>query len=229
MNRITKPQLVDMLTLQNTLNQLVNPDWLAANYAWARAIRVECAELSDHLGWKWWKKQEPNLPQAQIEMVDIWHFMLSHTLNGAAQGDAGKAADEILNNLVEADGEPGPIIPIANRVFVLNQMTMHERVDLMGALAGLGYSFPAVFERLMADVGLTWETLHKQYVAKNVLNIFRQRNGYKDGTYIKDWHGEEDNVHLERFMVTFPDDTPEQLLDRLGYAYGEVLVGRTMA
>ena len=31
---------------------------------------------------------------------------------------------------------------------------------------------------------------------KNVLNFFRQDNGYKDGSYIKLWDGKEDNQHL---------------------------------
>jgi hypothetical protein len=29
-----------------------------------------------------------------------------------------------------------------------------------------------------------------------VLNFFRQDHGYKDGTYLKQWHGREDNEHL---------------------------------
>jgi hypothetical protein len=34
------------------------------------------------------------------------------------------------------------------------------------------------------------------YFGKNVLNQFRQDNGYKEGTYIKIWNKEEDNVHM---------------------------------
>lgn len=32
---------------------------------------TECAELMDHIGWKWWKKQEIDIEQAQIELIDI--------------------------------------------------------------------------------------------------------------------------------------------------------------
>jgi hypothetical protein len=38
--------------------------------------------------------------------------------------------------------------------------------------------------------------LFSQYVGKNILNFFRQDHGYKEGTYIKEWHGKEDNEHL---------------------------------
>lgn len=225
MNRITKPQLLDMLALQNTLNRLVNPDWLTANYAWTRAIRVECAELSDHIGWKWWKKQDPNWPQARIELVDIWHFMLSSALVGS-NGDPDSAATEMIKGLEFPHMAP---MEIAGRVIVLNALTLHETIDTMSAFAGLGYTFPALFEKAMIGCGLSWEDLRKQYLAKNVLNIFRQRNGYKDGTYRKDWFGEEDNVWLEKWMAVHPDNDTDQLLDAMGYAYSEVLTGRTMA
>ena len=38
--------------------------------------------------------------------------------------------------------------------------------------------------------------LFRQYVGKNTLNFFRQDHGYKEGTYLKIWHGEEDNEVL---------------------------------
>lgn len=44
------------------------------------------------------------------------------------------------------------------------------------------------------------DELYRQYVGKNVLNFFRQDNGYKTGTYIKVWSGREDNEHLVEVM-----------------------------
>ena len=35
---------------------------------------------------------------------------------------------------------------------------------------------------------------------KNVLNKFRQDNGYKEGTYRKIWNGKEDNVVLSEIL-----------------------------
>ena len=37
-------------------------------------------------------------------------------------------------------------------------------------------------------------------LVKNVLNKFRQDNGYKTGEYSKVWFGKEDNVHLEEIL-----------------------------
>ena len=42
--------------------------------------------------------------------------------------------------------------------------------------------------------------LFRQYVGKNTLNFFRQDHGYKEGSYIKVWHGEEDNEVLAKVV-----------------------------
>ncbi|MFL3647359.1 MAG: dUTP diphosphatase, partial [Cellvibrionales bacterium] len=70
-------QLMVMLKLQNDMNSKVHPQWREQNFAWYRAIWVECAELLDHYGWKWWKQQRPDNDQIALELVDIWHFGLS--------------------------------------------------------------------------------------------------------------------------------------------------------
>ena len=56
-------QIKTMLDLQDSMNTKVNSDWRAQNFEWYRAIWIECAELLDHYGWKWWKKQQPDIDQ----------------------------------------------------------------------------------------------------------------------------------------------------------------------
>jgi hypothetical protein len=46
-------------------------------------------------------------------------------------------------------------------------------------------------------------SIFKAYIAKNVLNKFRQDNGYKTGEYIKIWNGQEDNVYVMKFLNEF--------------------------
>ena len=72
--------LREMAALQEAHNLAVDPAWRTAGLAYYRAIWVECAELLDHYGWKWWKHQECDLPQVRLELVDIWHFGLSMLL-----------------------------------------------------------------------------------------------------------------------------------------------------
>ena len=62
----------------------MHPDWRSQGYEYYRAIWVECAELLDHFGWKWWKQQPTDVDQVQLEIVDIWHFGLSDLLRDDA-------------------------------------------------------------------------------------------------------------------------------------------------
>lgn len=74
----------------------------------------------------------------------------------------------------------------------------------------------------MHQCNLSWDELHRQYVAKNVLNMFRQDNGYKAGTYIKDWGGREDNVVLVELMELHPTASPKTLMGELSVAYNKL-------
>ena len=66
---LTQIQAEVMLTLQANMNAKVNPDWIKAGYPYLRAVVVEGAEAMEHHGWKWWKKQECDLQQLQMELV----------------------------------------------------------------------------------------------------------------------------------------------------------------
>ena len=78
-------QLQVMLDLQEAMNSRVHQDWREQGFEWYRAIWIECAELMDHYGWKWWKKQSPDSEQVKLELIDIWHFGLSILLVDGVQ------------------------------------------------------------------------------------------------------------------------------------------------
>lgn len=223
MIRFTVPQLKSMLTLQDTMNKKVNPDWRAANYPWHRAALVECAELIDHLGWKWWKKQEPNMAQAHIEVVDIWHFSLSFVLNRL-----GENLDLVIGKM--RDEESLGSLQLTKMHELMSNMHGEDEVhklavEVLAAQCAGDRFVPPVVVLWMAEVlGMTGDQIYRMYVAKNVLNIFRQDNGYKDGSYIKQWGGAEDNVFLEQLMTLMPEATPEQLQAELATRYAQVIV-----
>lgn len=83
-----------------------------------------------------------------------------------------------------------------NQYYVLAQMNLLEKLDLLVGLATSKRTSLALFESLLLDCRMDWMELFKQYVGKNVLNVFRQDHGYKAGSYIKIWDGREDNEHL---------------------------------
>ena len=67
--------------------------------------------------------------------------------------------------------------------------------------------------------GLNLDKLYTLYVGKNILNQFRQDHGYKEGTYIKIWNGEEDNVTMQSILEKNNEVTPEALYEALEKAY----------
>ena len=175
-----REKIKEMLDLQNKINEKVHPHWREQNFEWYRAIWVECAELLDHYGWKWWKKQSPNQAQIELELVDIWHFGLSILLSNY---DIEKSISLISEGMIDQRGSG----KFRENLEDFTSNTLQTRsFDLKR------------FNQVMNDVGLTFEKLYVGYISKNVLNSFRQDKGYQAGTYIKDWGGIEDNEYLIR-------------------------------
>lgn len=206
---LTQEQLITMLGLQDKLNTVVNSDWLKAGYPWHRAIMVEGVEALEHYGWKWWKKQEPDLAQARMELVDIWHFILSIQLV-STRGNAELAANQTITRF--------------GVDFLDSSVATALKLDHLVAKAAQGLVSEWAFTGLMKDFELTWDGLYTAYVGKNVLNLFRQDHGYQAGSYRKDWGGIEDNEALTQLMTMKPDATPEQLYAKLEQVYAKVLL-----
>ena len=199
-----KQQLITMLELQNDMNTKVHPEWRQQNFEWYRAIWVECAELLDHYGWKWWKKQTPDLGQIALELVDIWHFGLSLLL---LKGDSAEAIADHVTAAFSSSSEKGDFR------LDLEDFTHHT-------LASKEFEV-ARFARLMQGIDMDFEQLYVGYVGKNVLNFFRQDHGYQDGTYQKQWGGVEDNEHLVEIVEqmdtsagNFKDELYSRMLER---------------
>jgi len=188
---ITETQLLSMLELQDGMNSKVNPDWVSANNNWYRAIQVEGVEAVEHHGWKWWKKQDCDMAQLRMELVDIWHFILS----AAIQLQRGNVALAKVDMQAELHLQQKSV-QFDNQHYVLAQLNLLGKLDLLVGLAASKRHSLALFESLLHDCDMEWNDLFKQYVGKNVLNVFRQDHGYKAGTYIKIWDGREDNEHL---------------------------------
>lgn len=188
---LSQQQLSTMLSLQDKMNTKVNPSWLTAGYGYLRAAMVESVEAIDHHGWKWWKAQQKDLPQLQMELVDIWHFALSASII-EFNGDISASATTIAGALTESS----PKVTFDNVEYAPTENSLLDNLELMAGLcAAKRFSVP-LFMVIVEQSEMNADELYRQYVGKNVLNFFRQDNGYKEGTYIKIWNGKEDNEHL---------------------------------
>jgi len=182
-----------MLSLQMSMNAKVDPDWLAARYPYLRAVAIEGAEAIEHHGWKWWKKQEKDLPQLQMELIDIWHFILSEILlRNSGNVDASLAALMMLLDSANTQ----KIIDFDDQQYSIDELDLLTKLELLIALSVVRRIELSLFQSIMSKCQIGWLDLYRQYVGKNVLNMFRQDHGYKDGSYQKIWNGREDNEYL---------------------------------
>ena len=159
-------KLQEMMGIQNKLNCHIDPLWSQKQYAWERAIWVECAEAMEHLGYKWWKHQEPDINQVKMELVDIWHFAMSLNM-------------EDNKPIYFEKTDPGDLRLMLDNI--AGEAASHKSFDNLS------------FCIACASIGMNFNKLYELYMRKAVLNLFRQDHGYKKGTYVKIWQGLEDN------------------------------------
>ncbi len=100
----TPDRLRELFRMQQSLNRRigVNTDGMSdevktqwvLNYC--RAMSQEIAELTDSVPWKWWAKyQKFDEQNARVEVVDLFHFLIS-----LAQV-LGMSADDVFNAYVK--------------------------------------------------------------------------------------------------------------------------------
>ncbi|MGI9288825.1 MAG: dUTP diphosphatase [Pseudomonadales bacterium] len=189
-------QFKSMLQLQDSMNTKVHPEWIQQGYAYYRALWLECGELVEHYGYKWWKKQTPDMQQVQLEVVDIWHFGLSMLFDGRTVDEIAAALDEELQQGEVAE------LGVLDATEALAEATLATR------------KFSIVkFWSLLRAAEMNADILYRSYVGKNVLNFFRQDNGYQEGSYIKLWQGREDNEHLVELSEQLDADSDSYAQD----------------
>jgi len=218
-----------MLQLQKELNDATNgEDWVKGITKnkkvinWKRCIYMECAEMIDSFPWKHWKniEVEPDWENLQIEVVDVWHFIMSlaienyfKTLRGGIEDIANDVSEMEAFLKIDTDA-----LDFAEQDAVIETVENIMRIVLAKNNLDLEALF-AEFFSLVVMSGLNLDTLYRLYVGKNILNQFRQDHGYKDGSYIKEWDGEEDNVVMKRIWEENGDITPEKLYHELTKSY----------
>jgi len=221
-----------MLQLQAQLNDATNGDkWTEGitkngkKINWRRCIYMECAEMIDSFSWKHWKSihQEPDWANLQIEVVDVWHFIMSLAIEDYTINMKGCIEDLAINI---SQFESFSKLETANSKFATENDVMSKveniiRISLDKTDFDLEKLIAEFFDLALMG-GLDLDSLYRLYVGKNILNQFRQDNGYKDGTYIKVWNGDEDNVVMKRVWEKDSNIKPEGLYRELAKLYHEL-------
>ena len=218
-----------MLQLQAQLNDATNgEEWTKGvtkngkTINWERCIYMECAEMVESFSWKHWKSinKEPDWDNLQIEVVDVWHFIISLAIQNYANNFKGGIEDLAINiSQLESFSK----IDVSKTAFdtqdnIISKVENIIRLALSQEELNIEVLIAEFFDLTLMS-GLNLETLYRLYVGKNVLNQLRQDNGYKDGSYIKVWNGEEDNVVMKRVWEEDADIKPDALYKELTKLY----------
>lgn len=247
----TRKLISEMVNLQVKLNDFTNgKTWIegvtreGAIINWGRCIYMEAAELIDSFPWKHWKdvNSTPDIENIKIELVDIWHFIISHQIDFQyKQGEENyiENATEVLIEAAEVnEGLDESIIEARIGSLVQKELDSSEYLESIETLISLGIAvsnrgdigeytvssnvIPKAFFIILNELGFSNHDLYKLYLMKNILNIFRQQHGYAEGQYRKNWNGKEDNEVLMQIMNNSAYFDADTLMKRLEEEYTKV-------
>lgn len=219
--------IYQMLQLQQQLNDATNGEGWEKGITkngkeidWRRCIYMESAELIDSYPWKHWKSIDApaDIHNAQIEVVDIWHFVMSLALEDYKiniRGDIGFLANEI---------EKIESFRAFRQLSTINKNHKEVIVNIEDMLRAIfahksSLNISEKFFVIASDVGLDLKQLYKLYIGKNILNQFRQDHGYKSGEYIKIWNAQEDNEVMKSLLDNNAELQPDELYSQLKKIY----------
>jgi hypothetical protein len=237
-------KMLKCLQLQDEINKRINKKWTKERTEedFFRAIWLETAELMEELPWKWWKRVETDYDNLQIEVVDIFHFLLSLILlkhYKVDKKDLYRDYVDIAISLFFYGLENSKKLSI-NELIVKTETLVKQA--LSGNDMGLILTFAEIVNTVFEDRSLKthfeakeqatalqspendarhpFNQMYMLYIGKNILNRIRQEKGYKTGVYKKVINGLEDNKYLTQVIKQVKNE--EILEDVIRRAFEEL-------
>ena len=224
-------KILAMLNLQQQLNDTTNgKDWedgFTKNNKpinWNRCTYLECAELIESYPWKHWKdiNAQPDYDNIKIEVVDIWHFIMSQALKEYKRKNIGSIEDLTKMIISLPNYELFQSCDACIEEDIYTQMSVIEILIKYIFCEEPIEKIIEAFLNISIQSKLNINTLYELYIGKNILNQFRQDHGYKEGTYNKLWDGEEDNAVMHNILKLDKNITPDGLYSVLKTFYERI-------
>ncbi len=169
--------ILEMLRLQQRLNDSTNGEnWeygvtkSGKVIDWNRCIYMEVAELINSYPWKHWKDidAKADYENIKIEIVDIWHFVMSEALRVyrvEERGDIDMLARDISNIALSIDGKS------------IDHSNIYREIGLVEEILNSIFSKSGIDDLIskffkVVDIALDRDELYRLYIGQNVLNIF---------------------------------------------------------
>lgn len=223
-------KISEMVSFQKELNDSTNGQgWESGKTQnnkvinWKRCIYMETAELIDSYPWKHWKNinSGADMENIKTELVDIWHFILSLAIQILPINEVSPLLTKICKKFKFDENKNHQSNSIDDELEPYENLML---VSLSKDRASVKYieQLTNAFFTCSVHAKLSIDELHTIYIAKNCLNSFRQLQGYKEGTYHKNWNGVEDNVVMHQLINSMPELNRELLIQQLGIEYAKV-------
>ncbi len=199
---------------QIELNNAITLDWRSKD--WELAIITECAETIDSTAWKWWKAGSEDIDNLKVEAIDLLHFIISYGLSRLYSEADGVTypINDLNETLIEEWEIAQDDVSVNNSGFYKTDLIKF----LLNALLSYQESPSTRFSRmtyqlfaLILSLGMDAHEVRAMYMAKNLLNEYRQARGYKDpnSNYQKIINGVEDNAHFFAFVRELGHNHPD--------------------
>lgn len=175
-----EPMLLSIVEMQDSLNVLINPEWITAKQDWQSAMFAESIEAIESIDLN--DSSKTDIPNIIVELIDLVHFNISVLLELNA-GDKTLLSSN-LYRMILSNNKDGLLLPIDDDADILADLTKINSLVLKGEyVATLSETF-----KCLGRLNVTFEESYNIYLAKNALNIVRQKFGYKTGEYVKMWN-----------------------------------------
>ena len=165
-----------------------------------KAILVETGEMFESDEYKHWKAMKRDCQNIRMELVDILHFLISELIvNYGRDGLVNLIQDGLSLNLDYLPKNTDTKI-VMNLLTELDNLKYNTSDSQILYIINLFFQLVTVILKPEKPIKEILDVLDL-YEKKTLLNLLRQNNGYVEGTYIKDWNGEEDNKVVERLLA----------------------------
>ncbi|HEG8091441.1 hypothetical protein C3I27_04185 [Campylobacter jejuni] len=214
-NTLTQFQFEDMFRTQFKVNDVQSSkEWVngtnqfGLHCDWTRAIRMELIEALDSFQWKFWKSVTDNpqysvtdIENLKVELVDIWHFMMSQRMTDSGikdldQLDKSSLAAYEFNTLTSVLDGADIDEWTSEGIFKLLESSVFS--DKLISSRNLFIAICYAFSHSPSSKDDPLGSFYRSYITKATLNLFRAEHGYAEGEYKKQWvfNGQvnEDNV-----------------------------------
>lgn len=190
-------------TSQINLQEVIDPGtWMTRDFRTAALVEL-AGELVPSFGYKWWSKESQDLANVRIEVVDCMHFLIAAmgAVHHQTFGTSSWSTFDVIvaENIGEALVYPGYKVNL--NVLFVSFSSSQPHVALRNLLSWTLQNVPP-----SSDSDCIIEEVITLFAAKNNLNFLRQHKGYKQGTYIKQWKGMEDNAYIQKHGLTLYGD-----------------------